>query len=179
MAILDIVFYPDPRLKEECETVSEITDDIRKLLDNMAETMYDAPGIGLAGPQVGSNLRVCIVDVGGSDAEEGDEEEEVKPKDGSTLYKLINPRIVSKSGEIDSEEGCLSIPTIREKVTRAESVVVQALNERGEELEIQADGILSICLQHEIDHLDGVLFIDYLSRLKLQLVKSKLKKLIL
>ncbi len=172
MAILDIVLYPDPRLREETTPVEEITAEIRALLDDMAETMYDAPGIGLAAPQIGSNLRICVVDVGfPEDEDDGDDE----PK--RNLYKLVNPRIVAKEGEVDSEEGCLSIPTIREKVKRAEKVVVQALNELGEEIELEADGLFGICLQHEIDHLDGVLFIDYLSKLKKQLVKSKIKKL--
>lgn len=172
MAILDLVLYPDPRLREETTRVEEVTPEIQSLLEDMAETMYDAPGIGLAAPQIGSNLRLCVVDVG-SPEEEGDEDAEPKPN----LYKLVNPEIIKKEGEIDSEEGCLSIPTIREKVKRAERVVVKAQNELGEEIEIEADGLFGICLQHEIDHLDGVLFIDYLSKLKNQLIKSKLKKL--
>ncbi len=168
MALLDIVLYPDPCLREMCEPVEQVTDEIRKLLDDMADTMYDAPGIGLAGPQVGVNYRVLVVDVG-EDPPAGHE---------SSLFKLINPEIVEETGKTDSEEGCLSIPDIRETIKRAETVVVRALNERGEEVTIEADGMLAICLQHEIDHLNGVLFIDHLSKLKLRLIKSKLNKLV-
>ena len=168
MAILDIVLYPDPRLREECEPVQEVSEEIRTLLENMAETMYDAPGIGLAAPQVGSNYRVCVVDVGDPDEES---------KSTNTLLKLVNPYIVHKEGKIDSEEGCLSIPSVRETIKRYERVVVEALDQDGNEMTIEANGLLSICLQHEIDHLDGVLFIDYLSKIKQQLIKSKMRKL--
>ena len=166
MAIRDIVLYPDARLREVCDPVTEVTHEVLELLDDMAETMYQAPGIGLAAPQVGSRHRALVVDVG-------------DPENGETgrLYKLINPEIVSHEGSCDSEEGCLSIPGLRETITRAETVVVTALSPEGEELKIEADGILAICLQHEIDHLDGVLFIDHLSRLKRELVKSKLRKM--
>jgi peptide deformylase len=134
----------------------------------MAETMYDAPGIGLAAPQVGSLIRVCVVDVGDPEDETG----EVR-----RLYKLVNPTIVAKEGKEESEEGCLSIPSVRENVTRAEKIIVEALDENGKQLRLEADGLFAVCLQHEIDHLDGILFIDHLSRLKQQLIKSKLRKL--
>lgn len=170
MAILEIIEYPDPRLKEECKLVTEVTDEIRAILSDMAETMYAAPGVGLAGPQVGAMLQIAVVDVG-----EYDEETETKER---RLYKLVNPKIVSKSGSISWEEGCLSIPEVREKVTRSAQVTVEALDEFGNNIEIEAEGLLAVCLQHEIDHLHGTLFIDRLSPLKKQLIKSKLKLLV-
>lgn len=169
MAILEIVEYPDSRLKQDCEIVETLDDSIRELLDNMVETMYDAPGVGLAAPQVGILQRIIVVDPGPEDPES----EETQGR----LHKLINPEIVESHGNVDSEEGCLSIPGIRETIKRYEQVVVEALNENGEEVRIEADGFLSIVLQHEIDHLHGVLFIDHLSRLKQKLVKSKIKKM--
>ena len=167
MAILDIVQYPDPRLREPCEPVREVTEEIRKLLNDMAETMYDAPGIGLAAAQIGVAQRVIVVDVG------DDEENGSKPQ----LYKLVNPEIISSDGEIETEEGCLSIPGVRETVKRKNRVVVQALDADGNDVKIDASGLLAICLQHEIDHLDGVLFIDHLSKLRRKLIKTKLRKL--
>jgi peptide deformylase len=163
MALLEIRTYPDPVLREKCTPVDDVTDEIRSLLSDMAETMYDAPGIGLAAPQIGITKRLLVVDVG--------EEEERK------LYKVINPEIVATSGEVEYEEGCLSLPGICEKVTRPAEATIKALNENGEEITIEATGLLAICLQHEIDHLDGVLIFDHISRLKRGLVLSKLKKL--
>ena len=168
MALLEIVTYPDPRLRQACLEVTEITPEIQQLLSDMAETMYEAPGIGLAAPQVGSPHRVVVVDVG--------EDEELGR--AAHLYKIINPEIVTRSGSTNSEEGCLSIPSIRESITRSETVKVKGLDENGKVLELEADGILAICLQHEIDHLNGVLFIDHLSRLKRQLVKARLNKML-
>lgn len=167
MALLDIVIHPDPLLREVCNPVENVDDELRTLLNNMAQTMYSAPGIGLAGPQVASLKRIIVVDVG----------EEPEYGQVGRLYKLINPEIIKAEGETYSEEGCLSIPEIRETVRRAENVIVKAIDEDGEELTIEASGLLSICLQHEIDHLNGVLFIDHLSRLKRHLVNSKYKKL--
>lgn len=164
MPILDLVLYPDQRLREVSEAVESVDDDTRLLLDDMAQTMYDAPGIGLAAPQIGVLKRLVVVDV-------GDELDEPR------LFKLVNPEIIESSGSTSSEEGCLSIPDVRETVSRSARVVVSALNEDGEKLNIEAEGLLAICLQHEIDHLDGVLFIDHLSRLRKQLIKSKLEKL--
>jgi len=166
MSILDIVLYPNPVLKEVAQTIKEVNPEIKQLLDDMAETMYDAPGIGLAAPQIGKSIRAVVIDVGFD--EEGGER---------TLYKLVNPEIVARSGEASGEEGCLSIPDVRESVERAERVTVEALDENGQPIKIEADGLLSVCLQHEIDHLDGVLFIDKLSRLKRELIRGKLKKL--
>ncbi len=167
MAIRRIIHYPDPVLREDCKVIENTTDEIRDLLSDMAETMYDAPGIGLAAPQIGIPIRAIVVDVG-SNKESGRE---------SKLYKILNPEIVQSEGEVRGEEGCLSIPDVNEEVSRFETVVVKGLNENGDELLIEADGMLSICLQHEIDHLDGVLFTDYLKGVRKELVKSKLKKL--
>ena len=167
MAILDIVLYPDEVLREECAPVTKVTDEIRALLDDMAETMYDAPGIGLAAPQVGRTERVMVVDVG-DDSETGQK---------AKLYKIVNPEIVGKRGSVLSREGCLSIPEVRESVTRAEFIQLKALDENGKPFSLDVGGMLAIALQHEIDHLNGVLFIDYLSALKRKLVKNKLVRL--
>ena len=130
--------------------------------------MYDAPGIGLAAPQIGVPLRAIVVDVGKNSDDETREQR---------LYKIVNPQIIESEGEISSEEGCLSMPDIHETVSRAEKVTVKGLDENGKEIEVEADGMLSICLQHEIDHLNGILFVDHLSRVRRELVKGKLKKL--
>lgn len=169
MPLLEIVEFPNSGLKETCAPVSEVTDEIRTLLNDMAETMYDAPGVGLAAPQIGIQKRIIVIDAGPEDPED----EEVTGE----LFKLINPEILELEGQVSSEEGCLSIPGIKETIKRAERVTVRALNENGEEITIDADGFLAIVLQHEIDHLNGVLFIDHLSRLKQKLVKAKIKKL--
>lgn len=167
MSILDIVQYPDSKLREECKTVTEITDELRLLLDNMATTMYEAPGIGLAAPQVGELIRAIVVDVG------NDED----PEAPGNLYQLINPEITAEEGSVETEEGCLSIPDIREMVKRSALIEVKAIDPDGKDVRIEADGLLAVCIQHEIDHLNGVLFIDHLSRLRRELIKKKLKKL--
>lgn len=167
MSQLPITIHPDPILRQKCESVSEITPELIQVLDNMTETMYAAPGIGLAAPQVGLNCRVVVIDV-------GEDEEERRP---AKLYRLINPVITAREGLDDSEEGCLSVPGIRETIKRSVYVQAKALDEKGHEITIETDGILAICLQHEIDHLDGTLFIDHLSHLKKQLVKARYKKL--
>ena len=161
MAVLPIKIYPDPILRDPGAVVSDFNLDLRKFLDSMADTMYHAEGIGLAAPQVGVSRRVAVVDVSQESQERID---------------LVNPKIISKSGSVPSEEGCLSIPKYRETVKRSEKIVVQAQDGAGKEFELQAEGLLAICLQHEIDHLDGVLFIDHLSRLKRELFKRWLKK---
>ncbi|MFN8390658.1 MAG: peptide deformylase [Bdellovibrionota bacterium] len=166
MAILEIVQYPDPRLREKCKPVDAITAKLQKTIDDMVETMYNAPGIGLAASQIGLDQRVIVVDI-------GDDEETGKT---SHLYKIINPEIVERGGKIDYEEGCLSIPGIKETVRRASRVVLVGVDETGKELEVEAEGLLAVCFQHEIDHLDGVLFIDHLSRVKKELIKSRLAK---
>lgn len=173
MAVMPIVLYPDQRLREPCEPVTAVDDRIRSLLSDMAETMYAAPGIGLAAPQVGLTERIIVVDLGSRDdnAPEG----EVLPP--SRLYKIVNPEILKKDGTIDWEEGCLSIPGIYETVKRASSITLGGLDENGDSIEIEAEGLLAVCFQHEVDHLNGVLFIDHLSRLKREMMKKKLAKL--
>lgn len=167
MPILPIVLYPDPILKKPTSDVKEITPEIIQLLSDMAETMYDAPGIGLAGPQVGVSLRICVVDVGDN------------PDTGRVkrLYKLINPYIVAKEGKTKYEEGCLSLPGIHEIVERHAKITVEALDENGEKISLEADDLLAICLQHEIDHLDGIIFPERLGGLKKRLAQKKLQKL--
>jgi peptide deformylase len=167
MSIREIVEYPDTRLREICTPVEQINDDVLQLLNDMAETMYAAPGIGLAAPQVGVLKRIIVIDTSSSDEESSTKK----------LYKLINPEILEKNGETIHEEGCLSIPDIREKVKRFESITIKALDEKGDEIIVEASGLLAICIQHELDHLDGILFIDRLSRVKQQLIRSKLQKL--
>lgn len=165
MAILDILTAPDPVLKKKADPVKEVTDEIRALLDDMLETMYDAPGIGLAAPQVGVLKRVIVVDVSGDD-------EDPAP------YKMVNPQVTWASDEIGLyEEGCLSVPKSYSEVERPVAVKVSYLNENGEACEIDADGLLATCLQHEIDHLNGTLFIDHLSRIKRSMIMRKLTKL--
>ena len=148
MSILDIRVLGDPVLRKETEVVEKVTDDIRKLVNDMFETMYAAEGIGLAAPEVGRTERITVMDVEGA------------------KYALINPEITSSQGSIRGEEGCLSIPDVFGDVDRASNVTVRALNERGEEIEFEGSALLARCLQHEIDHLHGKLFVDYLSVLK-------------
>ncbi|MBF0195326.1 MAG: peptide deformylase [Magnetococcales bacterium] len=165
MALLPILTAPDRRLKQKAAPVEEVSEKIVKLMDDMVETMYAAPGIGLAAPQVNVLKRVIVVDVENYD---GGEEH--------NLLTLANPEIIEKEGEIVWAEGCLSVPNFTEDVVRAEKVVVQALNKEGKKIEITAEGLLAVCLQHEIDHLDGQLFIDHVSRLKRAIILQKLKK---
>jgi peptide deformylase len=161
MAILNILHYPDPRLRNQAEPVDAVTDEIRELADNMLETMYDAPGIGLAAIQVNVQKRLIVIDIS---------------EDKSEPLILINPEVVEAEGEREFEEGCLSVPEAYEAVTRADRIRVKALNREGEQLDFTADGILATCIQHEIDHLDGKLFVDYLSNLKRQRIRKKLEK---
>ncbi len=161
MAILDILTYPDPRLYKVAAEVTEVNDEIRRLVRDMAETMYDAPGIGLAATQVDVHKQVIVMDLS---------------EDKSQLQVFINPKILSKCGTQDYEEGCLSVPGIYDVVTRAESITVEALDERGEKFTLEADGLLVVCIQHEIDHLLGKVFVEYLSGLKQSRIKNKLKK---
>lgn len=161
MALLPILRYPDPRLHTRATPVEVVDHDIRQLVADMAETMYEAPGIGLAATQVNVHRRVVVIDV---------------TEDRSGLMVLINPEILERRGEQVCEEGCLSVPGVYEKVSRAEWVHVRALNEKGESYEIETDGLLAVCIQHEIDHLDGKVFVEYLSPLKLNRIKTKLAK---
>ncbi len=161
MAQRTILHYPDPRLRRPAEPVAEVTDEIRKLVADMAETMYAAPGIGLAAIQVNEPRCVIVIDI----SETRDQ-----------LLVLINPRIVEKDGEQVLEEGCLSVPGIYEPVTRAAHVKVRALDRDGKPFELEVRGLLAACIQHEIDHLDGKVFVDYLSRLKQARIRKKLGK---
>src|SRR5688572_18500987 len=162
MALLPILHYPDPRLHKIASPVTSVDDRIRKLIKDMAETMYAAPGIGLAATQVDIHERVVIIDI----SETRDE-----------LHAFVNPEILEKSGEAETEEGCLSVPGVYDKVRRAERVKVRALDDRGEAFVLEAEGLLAVCIQHEIDHLDGKVFVEYLSRLKQHRIAAKMKKL--
>ncbi len=161
MAILDILHYPDPRLRNRAEAVTAVTNEIRFLAADMLETMYHAVGIGLAATQVNVSKQVVVIDI--------------SEEKNSPLY-FINPEIVRRDGVEQMEEGCLSVPGVFELVERAEKVTVQAMNLNGEPFELDADGLLAVCIQHEIDHLNGTLFIDYLSALKRQRIRKKLGK---
>ncbi|MCS5592579.1 MAG: peptide deformylase [Gammaproteobacteria bacterium] len=159
--ILPILHYPDSRLRTVAKAVEIVDDTIKTLVKDMFETMYDAPGIGLAATQVNHHQRVIVMDLS---------EEKDQP------LCLINPEIVEKDGEIDWEEGCLSVPDYYQCVKRANHVKVRALNEQGEPFELEADELLGVCIQHEIDHLDGILFVDHLSKLKQKRLLEKTKK---
>jgi len=161
MAILSILHYPDPRLHKVAQAVPEVDAEIRRLVDDMAETMYAAPGIGLAATQVDVHQQVIVIDTS---------------EDKRGLMVFINPRIVARDGVQDYEEGCLSVPGIYETVRRAEHVKVEALDRNGEKFTLEADGLLAVCIQHEIDHLQGKVFVEYLSQLKQGRIKNKLKK---
>ena len=161
MSRLDILRFPDPRLRRRAEPVNAIDDNVRRLLDDMLDTMYDAPGIGLSAPQVNVAKRVVTIDVS---------------EDRSAPLCLVNPEIRSVSGETETEEGCLSLPGVYEIVRRPERIRVCALDRDGRSREIEAEGMLAVCIQHEIDHLDGRLFVDYLSRLKRQRIRRKAEK---
>jgi peptide deformylase len=161
MAILKILQYPDERLHKVAKKVEQVTDSTRELIRDMAETMYAAPGVGLAATQVDVHQQIIVTDV----SETHDQ-----------LRVFINPEILASGGEEECEEGCLSVPGIYEKVRRAEMVTVRALNERGEEFTLEADGFLAVCIQHEIDHLRGKVFVEYLSQLKQSRIRAKLKK---
>ena len=162
--LLPIRKYGSPELKAVSEPVDFFDGELEKIAKNMIETMYSAPGIGLAAPQVGLNIRFATVDLSVGE-------------DESQLITICNPKIVSTTGAQESEEGCLSIPDFSETITRPEKIVVQGLNLHGEEIRIEADGLLARCFSHEIDHLNGVLFIDHLSPLKRSLIRNRIKKL--
>ena len=162
MALLPILQYPDPRLNKVAKPVIGVSDETRRLVRNMAETMYSAPGIGLAATQVDVHEQVIVIDI----SENHDD-----------LKVLINPKLVKADGVEESEEGCLSVPGIYEKVTRAESITVQALDEHGKAFTLKAEGLLAVCIQHEIDHLQGRVFVEHLSHLKQSRIRAKLKKL--
>jgi peptide deformylase len=164
MTLLDIITYPDKRLRHKAAPVKAVDDEVRQVVADMAETMYNAPGMGLAAVQVGINKRIIIYDISG-------------PEDNPKLEVLINPVIVETEGsQLSESEGCLSVPDYRSDVKRYERVKVEALDKDGQAVEIDTDGLHAIVLQHEIDHLDGVLFIDKISALKREMYKRKVKK---
>ena len=161
MALLSILRYPDPRLHQRAAKVDRVDDGIRKLIKDMAESMYAAPGIGLAATQVDVHLRVIVIDI----SETRDQ-----------LLVLVNPELIAASGEADYEEGCLSVPGVYEKVRRAERITVRALDADGNAYTREVDGVLAVCIQHEMDHLKGKVFVEYLSQLKQQRVRARLAK---
>lgn len=162
MALLDILVYPDQRLHQKAVAVQQVDDRIKKLIDDMSETMYQAPGIGLAAPQVNVLERVIVVDISES-------------KD--SLVAMVNPEIITSAGQKEHEEGCLSVPGIYAQINRYENICVRAQDQQGETFELQAEGMLGICIQHEIDHLDGKVFVDYLSHLKQDRIRIKMLKM--
>lgn len=161
MALLDILHFPDPRLRKTALPVENITDETRQLIQDMLETMYAAPGVGLAAIQVNVQKRIVVIDVS---------------TDKLSPFIFINPEIIEKSGQREHEEGCLSVPETYDLVTRADTIRVKALNQEGEAFELSAAALLATCIQHEIDHLDGKLFVDYLSNLKRQRIRKRLEK---
>lgn len=161
MALLPILHYPDPRLHQSATPVTEFTAQLKQLAEDMTETMYAAPGVGLAAPQVNVHQRLIVVDVS---------------EDKNGLMVLVNPQIIAREGEQEYEEGCLSVPGIYGKITRAARVKVKAQDLDGAPFEVEADGLLAVCLQHEIDHLNGKVFVDYLSQLKQNRIRTKLLK---
>ncbi|HYA20232.1 MAG TPA: peptide deformylase [Burkholderiales bacterium] len=162
MALLRILQYPDPRLHTVAKPVTKVDEETRKLVADMAETMYAAPGVGLSATQVDVHKQVIVIDVSDTNDQ---------------LLTFINPEILARSGVSNCEEGCLSVPGIFEKIQRAERITVRALNREGKMFTLDAEGMLSVCIQHEIDHLKGKVFVEYLSRLKQTRILNKLKKM--
>ncbi|GAC1351934.1 MAG: peptide deformylase [Polyangiales bacterium] len=163
MAVRTILHYPDPRLREKALPVAKVTAEIRQLVDDMAETMYAAPGVGLAATQVGAPHRIFVVDTASDD-------------EPSKLQVFINPEILARDGDLIWEEGCLSFPGVVEEITRAATVRVRALDIDGTAFELEAEGLLAIACQHELDHLDGVLMIDRMGMLKKRIVDRKMRR---
>jgi len=163
MSVRDLLTYPQAELRKKSEPVEELSEEIKSLIHDMRETMYASGGIGLAAPQLGVNQRVIVVDVSPYQPDQ-------KP------FVLINPEIVSSEGGLDSEEGCLSVPGLVETIKRKEKITVRGLDEEGREVEIEASGMLAICLQHEIDHLNGLTVVERLSPVKRGMIRKKLKK---
>jgi len=161
MALLEILVYPDPRLRNKAKPVDHVNQSIQQLVDDMAQTMYAAPGIGLAATQVNITSRVLVIDIS---------------EEKNNLQAFINPQIISASGELEYEEGCLSVPGVYAKLTRSSTIQVRALDREGNPFEFTTEGLLATCLQHEIDHLDGKVFVDYLSRLKQERIRKKMLK---
>jgi peptide deformylase len=163
MAIRTILHYPDPRLRHKAQPVAQVTPEIERLIEDMAETMYAAPGVGLAATQIGEPHRIFIVDVAAED-------------EPSNLLVFINPELVRQDGEEQGPEGCLSFPGITEDIKRAKRVTVRAIDRQGKPFELSADGLLAVAIQHESDHLDGVLMIDRMGVLKKRIVQRKMQK---
>jgi len=161
MALLPILHYPDPRLHTRATSVAEVDEQIRRLVDDMAETMRAAAGIGLAATQVNVHKRLIVLDVS---------------EDQQNLQVFINPKLISRDGIQEREEGCLSVPGIYDRITRAERIVVEALDREGKSFRLEAEGLLATCIQHEMDHLEGKVFVEYLSQLKQNRIKTKLRK---
>lgn len=161
MAILEILEFPDPRLRKIAAKVKSVDDKVASIADSMLETMYAAPGIGLAASQINYHKRLIVLDVS---------------EDKTSPHILINPEIVVREGELETNEGCLSIPGFYEPVTRHKQILVKAINREGEEFSLHAEDLLAVCIQHEMDHLLGKLFVDYLSSAKMQLIRRKLVK---
>ena len=163
MAVLEILKYPHPLLKKRSKEVERVDEEVRKLIQNMTETMYAVNGIGLAACQVGVPRRIIVLDVSPLDSEQ-------------SLFAMINPEVISEEGEIDYEEGCLSVPDCLEKIKRREKIRIRGTSPEGKEMEVEGEGILAIALQHEIDHINGVLILDRVSRLKREIYRNKLRK---
>ncbi|MBI4703277.1 MAG: peptide deformylase [Deltaproteobacteria bacterium] len=163
MAIRPILHYPDPRLRTKAAPVADVGPEIRELIEDLAETMYAAPGVGLAAPQVDVPLRVFVVDIAAAD-------------EPSSLHVFVNPEIVRREGTLSWQEGCLSFPTVAEEIERAAAVTVRARDADGQPFELQADGLLAVAIQHEHDHLDGVLMVDHIGPLKRRIVHRKMMK---
>lgn len=162
MALLEILRYPDKRLRTKAAPVETVNNDTRNIVDNMLETMYDAPGIGLAATQVDIHQQIIVIDIS---------------EDKDDPLCLINPNILHKEGTEESEEGCLSVPEYYASIKRAEAIKVSALDREGKEFELEVDGLLAVCIQHELDHLNGKVFVDYLSPLKQKRLRKKIEKL--
>jgi len=163
MAVLEILKYPHPLLKKRSQEIKKIDENIRQLIQDMTETMYDSNGVGLAACQVGVGKRIIVLDVSPMDPEQD-------------LFALINPEIVAEEEEIDHEEGCLSVPDCQEIIKRKQKVRIRGMSSEGKEVELEAQGILAIALQHEVDHLNGVLILDRMSGLKREIYRNKLRK---
>ena len=163
MSLLDILFYPDPQLRKVAAPVANVDGRVAQLVDNMLETMYDAPGIGLAATQINVHERIVVIDV----SDECD-----------APLTLINPELKLAEGEVEMQEGCLSIPGVYENITRPANIQIAAIDREGNPYELEADGLLAVCIQHEIDHLNGKLFVDYLSALKRNRIRKKMIKAI-
>lgn len=176
MAKLEILKYPDPRLRKKCEPVKKVTPELQKLAEDMLETMYDARGIGLAAAQVNHQVRLLVIDTTPKESSRNKDEQTELEKKVKMPFVIFNPEIISKDGKTTYDEGCLSVPTYFETVERAKHIVIKGLDKDGKAIQFEVDGLLAICLQHEIDHLDGKLFLDRLSAIKGSRLKAKIKK---